>query len=99
MGTSLSILLVLPAVASSEVLTSEVAKLGASDPAADDRFGFSVSISGDVIVVGADQWDFFDSGSGSAYVFATTDGGATWSETAKLVASDAAASDKFGLSV
>ena len=41
MGTFLSILLVLPAVASSEV--SEVAKLVASDPAAEDNFGFLVA--------------------------------------------------------
>ena len=77
----------------------QTAKLVASDAAADDRFGESVSISGDVIVVGANYDDHAGSNSGSAYVFATTDGGATWSETAKLVASDAAAADRFGNSV
>ena len=42
MGTFLSILLVLPAVASSEV-SEVVAKLVASDPAAEDNFGFLVA--------------------------------------------------------
>ena len=37
--------------------------------------------------------------SGSAYVFRTTDGGATYDEVAKLTAADAAASDPFGGSV
>ena len=77
MGTFLSILLVLPAVASSEV-SEVVAKLGASDPAEKDYFGRSVSISGDLIVVGAYYDDDGGSESGSAYVFATTDGGENW---------------------
>ena len=38
-------------------------------------------------------------GSGSAYVFRTTDGGATYVQVAKLTASDAAADDYFGSSV
>ena len=36
---------------------------------------------------------------GSAYVFHTSDGGATYVEITKLTASDAAAYDKFGISV
>jgi len=78
---------------------SETAKLVASDAAEDSYFGISVAISDDVIVVGADYADNGGIKSGSAYVFATTDGGATWSETAKLVASDAAEDDFFGYSV
>ena len=77
----------------------ELAKLVASDAGWADYFGGSVSISGDVMVVGAHYDDDGGSASGSAYVFATTDGGATWSETAKLVASDAAMLDHFGTSV
>ena len=45
------------------------------------------------------KWD--DDGgsaSGSAYLFLTTDGGATYAQVAKLTASDAAANDYFGLS-
>ena len=36
---------------------------------------------------------------GSAYIFKTTDNGATWSQIYKLVASDGAASDSYGWSV
>ena len=71
---------------------AEVAKLTASDAATDDEFGGSVAIDGDTVVVRA-------SGSGSVYVFRTSDGGATYSHVAKLTASDAAAYDSFGGSV
>jgi hypothetical protein len=47
----------------------EVAKLTASDSAAGDSFGYSVSISGDTVVVGAYGDDDSGSGSGSAYLF------------------------------
>ena len=43
-------------------------ELTASDPAKDDNFGVSVSISGDTVVVGANNDDDAGSGSGSAYV-------------------------------
>ena len=74
----------------------QVAKLTASDAAEDDRFGGSVAINGDTIVIGA-YWD--DNFSGSAYVFRTTDGGATYDQVAKLTAADGAAEDRFGVSV
>ena len=45
------------------------AKLVASDGAVDDRFGNSVAIDGDVMVVGARRDDDKGSNSGSAYVF------------------------------
>ena len=84
----------------------EVAKLTASDGAAYDGFGRSVSIDGDTIVVGAyaDNIDggdggSYDNGQGSAYVYRTSDGGATYVEVAKLTAADAAQNDQFGESV
>jgi len=73
---------------------SEQQKLTVSDAAADDHFGFSVAVSGDTLVVGANQKDGF---TGSAYVF--TRSGTTWSEQQKLTASDAAAGNNFGFSV
>ena len=75
---------------------TEQQKLLASDGGADDRFGISASISGDTVVVGADQ---ATSGvdAGSAYVFVRS--GTTWSEQQKLLASDGAASDSFGFAV
>jgi hypothetical protein len=78
---------------------AQVAKLTASDAAADDDFGNSVAIDGDTIVVGASSDDDGGSQSGSAYVFRTTDGGATYDEIAKLTASDASYNDEFGWSV
>ena len=74
-------------------------KLVASDAAAGDNFGYSVAIDGDTVVVAATGDDDGGSGSGSAYVLRTTDGGATYVEVAKLTASDAAAGDAFGRSV
>ncbi len=73
------------------------AKLTAADPASDDRFGRSVSISGDVAVIGAYADDDDGSKSGSAYVFRSAAG--VWYQEAKLTAHDAAAGDRFGWSV
>ena len=53
----------------------EVAELTASDAASGDQFGFSVAIDGYTIVVGASD---DNDEKGSAYVFHTTDGGATY---------------------
>ncbi len=80
----------------------QVAKLLASGGAAYDNFGWSVSISGDIVVVGARNCDGSNGiDSGSAYVFVKPVGG--WSgtlyEDAKLVASDGAEEDRFGHSV
>ncbi|KAH8067985.1 hypothetical protein JL721_7205 [Aureococcus anophagefferens] len=77
----------------------QLAKLLASDAAADDYFGYSVAISGDLLVVGAYKDDDAGSKTGSAYVFRTTNDGASWTLTAKLVASDAAKDNYFGKSV
>ena len=78
----------------------EVKKVSASDAAADDRFGESVTISGDTIVVGAVGDDDGGSNSGSTYVFGRDQGGAEmWGEVKKITASDAAAGDLFGNAV
>ncbi len=73
-------------------------KLTASDGARDDRFGFSISLSGDRAIVGA-YWDDCLAGPncGSAYVYRYD--GTTWVQEQKLTASDAAEDDTFGLSV
>jgi len=78
---------------------TQLAKLTASDAAADDRFGYSVAIDGSTLVVGARMDNDSGNESGSAYVFRTTDGGATYGRVGKLTASDAASSDYFGGSV
>ena len=79
---------------------TEDAKLNASDGAASDSFGHSVSLSGTSGLVGAPGDDDKGSGSGSAYLFRNLHvAGLTKTEDVKLNASDGAASDSFGHSV
>ena len=68
-------------------------KLTASDGVSGDDFGYSVAISGDLVIVGA-RYD--DSGyrSGSAYIFSRS--GTNWTQQAKLLASDGSTSQDFG---
>jgi len=75
----------------------EIDKLVASDGAAEDRFGHSVSLSGDYAIIGALEDDDNGDWSGSAYIFKRD--GEVWSEQAKLTASDGGVSDQFGGSV
>ena len=70
---------------------SEIQKIVASDRGTGDKFGYSVSINGDYVVVGA-----YDNN--SAYIF-KNNGSGNWSEIQKIVASDAAMYDRFGWSV
>jgi hypothetical protein len=75
-------------------------KLTASDAAASDAFGKSVSVSGDTLVVGApydDHSSYYDD-RGSAYVFVRSSSG-VWTQQQKLTASDASSYDHFGTSV
>ena len=70
----------------------------AADGSASDKFGISVSISGDYAIVGAHLDDIgAKTDQGSAYIFVRQ--GGTWSEQAKLIASDGGAGDNFGNSV
>ncbi|TAL37898.1 MAG: hypothetical protein EPN93_05355 [Spirochaetes bacterium] len=70
------------------------AYLKASNAELSDHFGYSVAISGDTIVVGATG----EAGSGAAYVFKKNSSG-DWIEDDLLKASNAEASDNFGISV
>jgi len=74
----------------------EDAKLTASDGAADDLFGFPVSISGHSIFGGRALFGASgdDGATGSAYVFRYN--GSSWVEEAKLTASDGVTADYFG---
>jgi len=76
---------------------AEQSKLIASDGAARDLFGHSVSIFGDFALVGAYQDDENGASAGSAYIFRNN--GAQWVEQAKLLASDGQPYDFFGYSV
>jgi PKD repeat protein len=72
-------------------------KLVASDGAAGDWFGVSVSVCGDTALIGACFDDDNGVDSGSAYIF--TSDGTTWTQQQKLLASDGTSYDKFGYSV
>jgi hypothetical protein len=77
---------------------TQQAKLTASDGAAGDTLGSSVAIFGDTVVAGADSDDVgLNAAQGSAYVFVRS--GTTWTQQARLTASDGAAEDFFGFSV
>ena len=89
---------------------SQQAYLKASNTGAGDRFGHSVSLSGDTLAVGAPNEDSIGTGvngdqsdstltimSGAVYVF--TRSGTTWSQQAYLKASNTGAGDSFGDSV
>jgi len=71
--------------------------LWALDGATDDYFGQSVSVFGDVVVVGASGDDDNGAESGSTYVFRRN--GSSWVQEQKLLASDGAEDDMFGNSV
>lgn len=76
---------------------TEQAKLIASDGAAFDHFGWSVSISSSYVLIGSYLDDSPLADAGSAYVFSRS--GNTWTQQAKLTASNAAANKHFGYSV
>ncbi|MFN7924107.1 MAG: FG-GAP repeat protein [Bryobacteraceae bacterium] len=85
---------------------AQQAYIKASNTDAGDRFGGSVALSGDTLVVGAtgeassargvngDQSNNFAPGSGAAYVFVRN--GTTWTQQAYLKASNADPNDGFG---
>jgi hypothetical protein len=71
---------------------SQQQKLLASDAAPNERFGNSVAISGETVVIGMPL-----GAAGSAYVFVRT--GEVWNQQQKVLAADAAPNDRFGFSV
>ena len=73
-------------------------KLIASDGAASDKFGFSVDMDGDNMVVGAYTDDDNGIDAGSAYVF-TRDTTGVWNEQVKLLSSDGLDYDYLGYAV
>ena len=88
---------------------TQQAYLKASNTGASDRFGWSVAMSGDTVVIGAygeasnasgvngNQSDNSASASGAAYVFVGS--GTNWTQQAYLKASNTGVSDHFGYSV
>lgn len=77
---------------------SEQARLVGSDGAKSDRFGNSVALHGDTVVVGASGKKVGSNyQQGQAYVY--TRAGSSWSEQAKLIDNDGNASEVFGYPV
>ncbi len=82
----------------------QVQKIVPSDRYEGDYFGYSVSIAGTYAIVGAMLEDEDATGgntihnAGSAYIF-ERDGAGIWNEVQKIVASDRASEDYFGVSV
>ena len=76
---------------------TQAAKLTATDGAAGDYFGLSVSLNADRIAVGACYDDDMGSSSGSAYLYTYTD--SNWSLVDKMLPADGAAADYYGYSV
>ncbi len=80
----------------------EVKKLTASDTQGGEYFGYSVAVSGDLVVVGSVP-NLETNGNGrpgGVYVFGRNHGGAdNWGEVKRLATSDADSGDLFGFSV
>ena len=74
---------------------TEIAKLLAPDGAADDEFGFSVAIDGDLVVVGARSDDDNGAQSGSIYIYDLN----LQQWVRKITPADGAAGDLFGYTV
>lgn len=73
------------------------AELLAADAEVSDFMGGAIAISGNYVVIGAPEEDDNGTNAGAAYVFERS--GTTWTEIAKLTASDGGNSDRFGQSV
>jgi hypothetical protein len=78
----------------------EVKKIMASDGGMEDYFGTSVSVDGDVIVVGSRMDDAAGIDAGAAYVFHRNSGGVdNWGQVKKIIGSDVTGGNYFGTSV
>lgn len=77
---------------------TQEAGLTAPDGAAYDKFGHSVSISGDYAIISAYQKTIIgNANQGKAYIFKRS--GTSWAQQAGLLANDGFANDRFGGSV
>ena len=79
-----------------DVVTGEqIWKLTAQDAGAGDSFGFLVSVSDELAIIGAPRDEDAGEDSGAAYLFDLTTG----QQLGKLTATDAAIGDEFGFAV
>jgi len=75
----------------------EDAKLLAFDGAGDDTFGAGLDLDGDLAIIGSPRDNDNGADSGSAYIYRFD--GTQWVQEQKLLASDAAAYDGFGIAL
>ncbi|MEL6346122.1 MAG: hypothetical protein AAFV53_23635 [Myxococcota bacterium] len=88
------------------ILTADELKIVSSDAAAEDYFGFSVAGAGDVdkdgyddVIIGAYLDDDNGNRSGSAYVYYGSSSGIDTTREDKIITSDGAPGDNFGVPV
>ena len=82
-----------PAIAQTAI---DMTRLIASDGSHSQRFGTSVAVSGDTVVIGAPEPVELETG-GAAYIYALTEG--VWTQQAKLVPDELSVLRNFGTSV
>ena len=79
---------------------NQIKKITSQDSDNGDFFGMDVDIDGDTLVVGAGRDDEKGLNAGSAYIFERNAGGNNnWGQMQKLLPSDGAAGDDFGVRV
>lgn len=77
---------------------AQEAYIKGSDPSISGQFGYSVSLSGDTLVVAdPSEGDLLHDGAGAVYVFLRRDG--VWTQQAVLQNSNSESGDRFGSSV
>lgn len=75
----------------------QTAKITATGSIDKDYFGWAVTLSGDILVVGVENDDDNGQDSGSVYLFGRDEGGAdNWGLTAHITATDGDSFDSFG---
>jgi len=74
-------------------------KVTAYDASSEDNFGYSVSISGNYILIGSPHDDEAGADSGSAYLYERSPATDSWSFHTKITPTNGASGDRFGSSV
>ena len=98
--TTLTTLMLLLVVTATQATTwTDMAQLTASNAFDDDRFGWSVAVQSNTVVVGAPRTDGVNVQEGSVYVYDLDQATGSLTETAQLVWSTPGRSDFLGISV
>jgi hypothetical protein len=82
-----------------QLLRHQIARLEAMEPVPEEGFGAAIAISGGTVVIGAPYAYDYGFQSGAAYIFQYDPVGQGWIQVARLTASDAGPSQRFGTAV